>query len=88
MKPISIAVTLTLALVAGTAIASTGNSGDKEGMTFNQLDRNDNGRISKKEAKRSLKLAEQFDKLDRNDNGKLSRREFSKARSGSGMSSS
>jgi hypothetical protein len=56
------------------------NPARPEPRTFAELDKNNNGFISKAEARADPELARDFDKFDLNHDGKLNRAEFRAAR--------
>jgi Ca2+-binding EF-hand superfamily protein len=62
---------MALALAAGSAYAA-----DKPKSGFDALDKNDDGVITKEEAKASPQLAKNFDAIDKNHDGKLTRTEY------------
>lgn len=72
MKALKYALSLSLALVCGSAVAASGDSKSK----FDQLDANGNDRISMEEARKHAELSRHFEQLDKNGNGKLSRNEY------------
>jgi len=61
-----------LALAAGSAFAAE----DKKDPGFNALDKNNDGSISRTEAKGNPDLAKKFKEADKNGDGKLSRTEY------------
>ena len=70
------AAALAVAFAAPAASDDSKASGKTPG--FNDLDKNDDGAISRAEAKANPKLAAQFKKLDTDGDGKLSRLEYLK----------
>jgi hypothetical protein len=93
MRPIQSAIlgVAAFALAAGSAWAADKPSDEKdktetssaapaEPPTFAELDKNNNGSISKAEAKADPVLAKDFDKFDLNHDGKLDRGEYLAAR--------
>jgi len=45
-------------------------------MMFSQMDRNEDGKINRKEINKQSLLAQEFDKVDRNQDGNLDKKEF------------
>lgn len=78
LTPLMIA-TFSSALAVGSAVSAGGmGSGGTGGHwhSFNQLDRNSDGRISQQEANADPRLAEHFKRLDSNKNSHLDQGEF------------
>ena len=69
-----------LAAVSGRAADKSADETRSEAPTFAELDRNNNGYVTKAEAAADPALARDFDKLDLNHDGKLSRAEYLAAR--------
>jgi len=65
-------------LAFGTAHAADAKDKDKDTPGFNELDKNDDGSLSKAEAAANPTLAARFDEVDGDKDGKLSRMEYLK----------
>lgn len=80
-------IILPLGLVTfmGLAFAGT-SSNDGAKIMFDELDADDNGKVTQEEAKANETVARHFDKLDADGNGTLSRDELRKAKSSSSSS--
>lgn len=63
------------ALAAGTAHAA-GNPQSADTPSFNEMDRNNDGALTRSEAQRHAKLIDQFDQVDDNGDGRLARGEY------------
>ena len=80
-------IILPLGLVTFMGLAFAGTSSNEgASIMFDELDANDNGRITQQEAKANKTVARHFDELDADGDGTLSRDELRKATS-SGSSS-
>ena len=79
-------------LLAGAAWAADpmkGGSADRPGAgnptaSFNQLDKNNDGVVSRDEAKKDTTLSRMFKQLDRDNDGQLTQSEYDTTGSGSG----
>ena len=69
MRKLTLPLIATLTLAVGSAFAA-----DKKG--FDALDKDNDGNVTKAEAKGNAFLSKNFDKADRNDDGKLNRAEY------------
>lgn len=67
-----------MALAFGTAHAADAKDKDKDTPGFNELDKNDDGALSKAEAAANPALAARFAEVDGDNDGKLSRMEYLK----------
>ena len=65
-----------LALAVGSSYAEDKVGRDKNDPGFNNLDKNKDGYISKREARGNPTLSKNFKQADRNGDGKLSRSEY------------
>jgi hypothetical protein len=74
------AAVFALAAGSGRAVDKSADEARPEAPTFAELDRNNNGYVTKAEAAADPALARDFDKLDLNHDGKLSRAEYLAAR--------
>ena len=65
-----------LAVVSFTLAAGSAYAADKPRSGFDALDKNNDGVITKAEAKASPQLAKNFEAIDKNHDGKLTRTEY------------
>jgi NADPH-dependent glutamate synthase beta subunit-like oxidoreductase len=86
MKYLWKAVSFVVACLFAGAVVAAGQTGKTEGspmVSFEQLDKNKDGSISKDEAKADTTVSKQFDQWDANRDGKLSKAEYDGASAGS-----
>ena len=62
--------------LAGPAVAADKDKAQTNDPGFNVLDKNNDGYVTRSEARRNPELAKQFKQADRNNDGKLSRTEY------------
>lgn len=76
MKSRTLIAAAVASLMAGTALANDNTGYERSGATFNTLDVNADGRISKTEASLDKKLGERFSQQDANSDGYIDAAEF------------
>jgi Ca2+-binding EF-hand superfamily protein len=70
---------LSLALCGSSSIVLAGDAGNKA-QKFQELDTDQDGRLSRDEAQKSPRMAEKFDKMDTNQDGYVTQEEKSAAK--------
>jgi Ca2+-binding EF-hand superfamily protein len=78
MKTNTLFLAVVMSFSSGVVLANEG--GSHKGEKFQDLDKDQDGRLSREEAQVSPRMAEKFDKLDTNQDGFVTREEKSAAK--------